>query len=265
MPPAGPGDGQLVLHEGKTIHQFSDRWETRPRYVVRAADLSGKSTTLINTRHYRAACREIARSTDERTAIAAMLPPGVVCGHTITVERRPATRPNAAALLLVGLMNSFPFDWFLRQRTAVHVSLYILAELPVPTLPAPAQRLVAHGALRMCCNHAGYAALWREQLGAAWREPSPERTWPVITPAAERWRVRAAMDAVIASAYGLGRSQYGRLLEGFSHRSYPPSRALCLAAFDALAGQGLEAFCRDSDPYHDQPLVLAPPSGSSGG
>ena len=46
---------------------------------------------------------KIARSTDERTAIAAMLPPGVLCGHTISVERTPARRPNAAALSLVGV------------------------------------------------------------------------------------------------------------------------------------------------------------------
>ena len=126
-----------------------------------------------SARYYRAACREIARSTDERTAIAAMLPPGVLCGHTISVERRPARRPNAAALSLVGVMNSFPFDWLLRQKAAAHVSLYILSELPVPELTQDADRLVAHAALRLCCNHRGFASLWREQLGDAWKEEAP--------------------------------------------------------------------------------------------
>ena len=89
----------LELHEGKTIHQFSDRRTILPRYAISVAELADKPTSVESARYYRAACREIARSTDERTAIAAILPPGVLCGHTISVERRPARRPNAAALL----------------------------------------------------------------------------------------------------------------------------------------------------------------------
>ena len=77
-------NGYFLLHEGKTIHQFKDRWDTPPRYAVRSCDLASKPQALENARFYRAACREVARSTDERTVIAAMLPPGVLCGHTIT-------------------------------------------------------------------------------------------------------------------------------------------------------------------------------------
>jgi hypothetical protein len=249
------GYGYLPLHEGKTIHQFSDQRATLPRYAVRMADLAEKPQTAESARYYRAACREIARSTDERTAIAAMLPAGVLCGHTINVERTPALRPNAVALSLVGLMNSFPFDWLLRQKAAAHVSLYILAELPAPQLDPDADRLLAHTVLRLCCNHRGFAVLWREQLGVTWEEGSPRRSWPVIAVAAERWRLRAAMDAVIAHAYGLHRAQYERVLTSFSHKSFPAAPVLCLAAFDDLAGTGLTRFCRDRDPYFDIPLV----------
>ncbi len=115
----------LLLHEGKTIHQFTDRRTTLPRYAIAVAKLADKPTSLESALYYRAACREIARATDERTAIAAMLPPRVLCGHTINVERRPGCRPNAAALSLVGIMNSFAFDWLLRQKATIHVSLYI--------------------------------------------------------------------------------------------------------------------------------------------
>jgi hypothetical protein len=79
----------------------------------------------------------------------------------------------------------------------------------------------------------------------------------VIEDAAGRWRVRAAMDAVVAQAYGLERAQYERILSGFSHKSFPAAAALCVAAFDELAVQGLVAFCRDRDPYHDVPAVSA--------
>jgi hypothetical protein len=247
----------LLLHEGKTIHQFSDRRETLPRYAINLDVLADKPTSIESTLYYRAACREIARSTDERTAIATLLPPGVLCGHTISVERRPARRPNAAALLLVGVMNSFAFDWLLRQKAAIHVSLYILSELPAPRLEPTAERLLAHGSLRLCCNHQGFAPLWQEQFGEAWRETSPRGSWPVLGAEVDRWRVRASMDAVVAHAYSLSRAQYERILASFSHKSFPAAPALCLAAFDELAGQDLTQFCQDHDPYCDISLVTS--------
>jgi hypothetical protein len=218
-------------------------------------DLADKPQAAGGAQYYRAACREVARSTDERTVIAAMLPPGVLCGHTISVERKPARRPNAAALSLVGVMNSFPFDWLLRQKAAAHVSLYILSELPVPELTQDADRLVAHTTLRLCCNHRGFASLWREQLGDAWREEAPGCSWPAVAAEADRWRLRAAMDAVIAHAYGLDRAQYARVLAGFSHKSFGASPALCLAAFDEFERMGAALFCRNHDPYFDISLV----------
>ncbi len=246
-------NGYLVLHEGKTIHQYNDQWDAPPRYLVALRELTNKPQAVNNSRHYRAACREIARSTDERTAIAAILPPGVLCSHTISVERKPSGRPNAAGLSAVSVMNSFPFDWMLRQRAAAHVSLYILADLPSPQLAPEADRFLVHGALRLCSNHRGFLPLWREQLGNA----APPDPWPAVAHADDRWRLRAAMDAVVAHAYGLDRADYQRILDSFSHKSYPAAPPLCLAAFDEIASTGLAAFCRDHDPHSDIPLVTA--------
>jgi hypothetical protein len=252
-----PSRGYLLLHEGKTIHQFSDRREILPRYAISLTVLADKPMSVESALYYRAACREIARSTDERTSIATVLPPGVLCGHTISVERRPARRPNAVALQLVGVMNSFAFDWLLRQKAAIHVSLFILSELPAPQLEPAAERLLAHGSLRLCCNHQGFAPLWQEQLGEAGRETSSRSSWPVIAADADRWQVRAFMDAVVAHAYSLSRAQYERILASFSHKSFQAAPALCLAAFDELARKGLAQFCRDHDPYCDISLVTS--------
>lgn len=248
MPAARRRPGDFVLHEGKTIHQFTDQWSA-PRYVVKSAALADRPQFLANARYFRAACREIASSTNERTAIAAMLPPGVICGHTLNVERTPARRGNAAALILIGLMNSFAFDWLLRQKAASHVSLYLLADIACPALSAEAERFIAHATLRLCCNHAGFAPLWREQL------PGRLRAFPAIANATARRRLHAAIDAVVAIAYGLGRREYQHVLAGFSHKSSPQMPKDCLAAFDALAEQGLGAFCGRHDPYRDVPLT----------
>ncbi|MEJ0015138.1 MAG: hypothetical protein WDN25_00980 [Acetobacteraceae bacterium] len=247
--PVGDAPDAFAVHEGKTIHQFTDRWDAAPRHMIRIGDLADRARTLEAARHFRAACREVARSTDERTAIAAMLPPGVVCGHTLSVERRPGQRASADALVLVAVMNSFPFDWLLRQRAAAHVSLYILVDLPAPDLTAAAASFLAHGCLRLCCNHAGFAPLWQEQVGNAWHEASPPRSWPAVAAPEDRWRLRAAMDAVVADAYGLERDHYARILGSFSHKSFPAAAGLCLAAFDDLRRTGRDMFCANNDPY----------------
>ena len=67
----------------------------------------------------------------------------------------------------------------------------------------------------------------------------------------ERWAVLAAIDAVVADAYGLTREQYAHVLSTFSHRSYPRAPELCLERFDELKTIDLEAFTRNWDPYRD--------------
>jgi hypothetical protein len=244
--------GGLPLHEGKTFYQYVDHWQSRPRYSVASSAL--KPATQQATRHYRLVFRDIARSTDERTMIACVAPPGVVFGHTATVERAPWARANADALVLCAVFNSFPFDWLARQKASTHLSLYLLDALPMPCLGAAERRFLAHAALRLSCNHAGYAALWQEQLGG-------ERDV-----AFSRRDLRAQIDAVVAHAYGLDRSSYARVLDGFSHRSDPAAADSCLARFEEVQAAGIERFCQLHDPYDGVPLrdALARPveSGS---
>ena len=134
------------------------------------------------------------------------------------------------------------------------MNFFVLNRVPVPSDLSRVASFLSHSALRLTCNHAGYAPLWHEQVGDAWREPSPPFTWPVLEGDDARWAVRAAIDAVVADAYGLSRSEYAHVLSTFSHKSYPKAPALCLAAFDELKAIGLDAFTRRHDPYHDLPL-----------
>jgi len=243
------GAADLILHEGKTFHQYTDHWNSAPRHSV--AILSLQPAIAEAARHYRLAFRDIARSNDERTMIACIAPPGVVFGHTATVEKTPWTRANADALLLCGLFNSFPFDWLVRQKAATHLSLYILDALPVPHFSDTVRAFLAHGALRLSCNHTEYIALWREQVCS-------RSTWAAMPDPDLRLGLRAAMDAVVAHACRLDPMQYEGLLANFSHRSRPDAARLCLSAFDRLQAEGVEAFCRKRDPYHAVPIVLTP-------
>jgi hypothetical protein len=212
--PAGTGD--LVLHEGKTFHQYTDSWETKPRYSVACEELSGAIAKAAE--HYRLVFRDIARSNDERTMIACIAPPGTVFGHTATVEKSPWSRTAHDALTLCAVFNSFPFDWLVRQKAATHLGLYMLQALPIPDFSESDRRFLSRAARRLSCNDGGYDALLLQQA----QEP----------PEMPRWVLRAKVDALVARAYGLDKIQYQHLLRSFAHRSHPEAPALCLAAFD---------------------------------
>lgn len=70
---------------------------------------------------------------------------------------------------------------------------------------------------------------------------------------------RAAIDAVVAHAYGLDRKQFAHVLASFSHKSHPQAPRRCLAAFDELLAIGLADFCKKHVPYFDVALVEALP------
>ena len=246
--------GYLVLHEGRTFHQYTDRWEDRNRYCVPLQRIADRASVLVNTRFFKLSYRKISASTNERTAIFAMLQPGVVGVDYSPTEQQPRQRPSKAALEVLAVSDSFPADFCLRLYVSSStVNYFFLSRMAFPKdVPSP---LLSHSALRLSCNHPGYAPLWREQLGDEWREPGkPPFTWPVLAGDDARWAVRAAIDAVVADAYGLSREQYAHVLSTFSHTSYRNAPELCLAKFEELKQIGLDAFTRKYDPYHDIPL-----------
>ncbi len=198
------GAAELIVHEGKTFHQYTECWDAKPRYSVAADAIRSEAP-----RHQRLVFRDIARSNDERTMIACMASPGSAFGHTATVEKTPWARTAADVLTLCALFNSFPFDWLVRQKTATHLSLYLLDGLPVPDLDVP---FTAQAALELSSGRmAGRPA----------------------------WLLRAEIDAEVARQYGLTRDQYRHVLASFSHRSFPDAPELCLAAFDSAENKPL--------------------------
>ncbi|NOK33188.1 hypothetical protein HMI49_08285 [Corallococcus exercitus] len=247
--------GYLPLHEGKTFHQFDDRWEEPPRYIIAREKVVDTPAWLARARFYRLAFRDIARSTDERTGIFCLLPPGFLFGNKAPSERTPQKRPNSAALVLLATVNTFSFDFSLRTKVAATVNLFILKGCPIPELAPVANQFLSHGALRLSCNHDGYLALWREQVGNAWREKGTATiVFPAVSDQDDRWAIRAAIDSIVAHGYGLSRDQYEHVLASFPHTSYASGPEKYLAAYDELDALGLEAFCRKYDPYFDIPL-----------
>ncbi|MFV9505150.1 MAG: hypothetical protein AB4911_11360 [Oscillochloridaceae bacterium umkhey_bin13] len=252
--------GALVLAEGKMFHQFNDRWGDAPRYHILIENLNDKKIFIKTAQYYRVTYRTIAASTNERTGIFCLLPPGYTTARSSPCDTKPENHPTVHALALLSNVNGFVFDFLLRQiMSSVTLNYFFLERVPLLGFQGIEYTFLAHAALRLTCNHAGYAALWREQVGEAWREEREPFDWPVLKDDDARWAVRAAIDAVVAAAYGLSREQYAHVLSTFSHKSYPQAPERCLAAFDELKTLGLEAFTQQHDPYWDIPLNEALP------
>jgi hypothetical protein len=241
----------LPLLEGKYFHQFTDRWGDPPRYRVPVAAAAGRPAALANAGFYRLAFRTVAHATNERTAIFTVLPPGVLVSNSVAIEAAPERRPDAVALWVCAAANSFVFDFSVRLRGGSNMNLFIMRGGTLPT--ALPERFLAHAALRLVCNHPGFAPLWDGQLGSAWREAGRPSSWPALPDEAERSRLRATMDAAVAAAHGLTRREYETILGTFRPKSCPAMPAWCLERFDECERIGLDTFTRRHDPYWDAP------------
>jgi hypothetical protein len=247
--------GSLLLAEGRTFHQYDDRWDAPPRYLVPIVKIQHRASFIKSASYYRLVYRTISASTNERTCIFCLLPPGYTTARSSPSDVAVFTHPSHLSISLMSCVNSYTFDFLLRQIvSSMTVNYFFLARVPVPKLNTLVKIFLTHTGLRLTCNHVGYAPLWREQLGETWRETSEMFTWPVLSRDDARWAVRAAIDAVVAHSYGLNREQYAHVLSSFSHSSYRDAPRLCLAAFDELQQLGLEAFMKKHDPYWDIPL-----------
>ncbi|KYG09042.1 hypothetical protein BE21_19815 [Sorangium cellulosum] len=259
--------GLLCLYGGKSVDAF-DAWPRKkagkwdPCVTLLAAISCPRVAGTIDVYgHYRLAWRNTCglTATNERSSRACILPPAVAALGSLMVETRPHVRANSTALSICSVLNTFAYDEQVRAVVQTNFNKSILNKTVWPVLHAPAKIFLAHAALRLSSIHEGYAPLWREQFGNVWREPTPKHTWPVLAGDDARWAMRAAIDAVVADAYGLSREQYARVLAGFSHKSYPKASERCLTAFDELKRAGLDAFVKAHDPYWDVPLVESLP------
>lgn len=268
------GETLLPLYQGVSFHQVDPFFKGYVRgsgrqAVWRELTLPGEKAPdpqyLVSTRHfgskaanirsYKAAFRTVARNTDVRTVIMALLPamPG---NHKIGLLR---ARDPLALAMIVGLCNSFVVDWVARAKVAgTQVDHHILEELPL--LPADqtevAQALTVN-TLRLNATHPVFAREWLHYRARF----NPTHAWQAdwaVTPA-ERMRLRAINDALVAHGFGLSVEEFAHILDpdpgnpkGFWRvdRDKPAHlrlTTLALEAFKDLQSRGLEGFLAQHD------------------
>ncbi|GAA2455840.1 hypothetical protein GCM10010191_88880 [Actinomadura vinacea] len=172
--------------------------------------------------HYRPCFRETARGSDERTLIAAVLPPGTSLAHTVHYFYRSSWDPLGngyhtvlgadAMVYVVALMNSLVWDFIVRRKASAHVTKSIMATLPVPDVPldrGPGAEVVRISA-RLTCRAPEFEEL-AEVLGVECASLSKN----------EERDLRAELDARVAHLYGLTAQHLELILADFRQSADP--------------------------------------------
>jgi hypothetical protein len=147
---SAPGEGLLPLYEAKLLHQFTHRWATYEDEAVRditTDELADPSKSISprywvpenavterlagrSDRGWLIGFRDIARSTDERTAIFSLLP-RVGIGNNAPVILFQDVKTLLVACFLA-IIDSMPFDFVTRPKVGgIHLNYFIVNQLPV--------------------------------------------------------------------------------------------------------------------------------------
>jgi hypothetical protein len=157
-----------------------------------AADWAGDPETLPCW-YPRIAFRDVARATDTRTVIAALVPGELVLTNKAPYLLWPDGDERDEAYLL-GVLASMPLDWYARRVVEVSLNFHLFNAFPVPDPPrdAPLRRRVEEIAGRLAAVDDRFAG-WAESVGV-----------PVgsVTDG-ERPELLAELDAAVALLYDL--------------------------------------------------------------
>ena len=232
--------GQAALWKGASFRQY-DPHGTGSRPCPRSDALLGKvrkprpglgsllAKTLSVAERSRAVRRDldrdriafhdVARGTDPRTVVAALIPKGVFLTNTAPYLSFPTGDVLARAACL-GIMNSLPFDWQARRFVEIHVNFFLLEGLYVPSLTDDDNYAqIARAAARLSAVDDRFADFARE---------TGVDCGPLLD--ADRAALHVEIDARVARSWGLGPDDLEVVYEDFTHNALPPAYRTQLTA-----------------------------------
>lgn len=278
-------DGALPLYEGKYFHHYEHRWATTEDGTERALTEAERSDALCGIRprywypaddayrrfgktwhhSWTLAWRDIARSTDERSFIATVVP-SLAVPHTAKVMFPTAARITALPGLIANL-GSFVLDFVARQKLGgTHMSTFIVEQLPVLSPSCYEMETAWHYGtplrewLLPRVLELTFTAWDLEHFARAIGYEGPPFKWN----GERRRELRAEIDAAFFRLYGLSKDDVAHVMESFpivcrnETKAYDVYRTKqdILAIYDEL----LEAE-REGMPY--QTRLVPPPADMS--
>jgi hypothetical protein len=178
----------------------------------------------------RIAYRQIARPTDSRTVLTALVPGHVILTNAAPylLRRRGSTDDEA---YLLGVLSSIPLDWYARRFVELNVNIHILTGFPIPRPDTddPWRKRLVHVSGRLAAVDGRYTD-WAAEAGV-----------PVGSVADQGMKddLIAELDALVALLYGLNRGDLQHVFATF-HRgwNYEPRLTAALAHYDRWTEEG---------------------------
>lgn len=230
----------LPVYEGRMVDQFDHRAKAyrsgRGRSAVWEALRFGdprkaivpqwhlppeKIPSKLGNRvwQYRVGWCDVTAPRNERSLLAALIPPGAICGHSLPTLEFIDGEFDWAYMPWLAIANSFCMDYLVRKRVTLHVAFGVLDSLPFPRLPVdhPVTERLGRLALRLTCTAPEMTAYWNAMTPYGWCELVPEDAAPpgLIDPE-QRADARAAIDAVVArELFGLSAEELAGILDTF--------------------------------------------------
>lgn len=220
----------------------------------RGTEFSEKDV-LLDCTTYRIGIREISNNTNERSSVAAVLPPGTVCHHKCPTIRPYEINPSEEDLeevpahgvydriftdeelfAALGILNSVPFDYIVRTKLDTSLSMNMFEECQAP---------------RLSEDDEWFDPVWKRAAklncyGEAFEEIADQLDNEPVSDAAERKDLQAEIDAAMFCAYGFDRDETKFILDDF-HRVQSPRVMtedyfeLVLEKYDELTEQHIVA------------------------
>ncbi|MEU0197419.1 MULTISPECIES: DNA methyltransferase [unclassified Streptomyces] len=273
----------LPLYEGRMVAQYDHRakayvsgrgrsavWDELefgtaekavvPQWVVPQRNVPNKVKDRIN--RYRIGFCDVTAPRNERSLVAALIPPGVICGHSVPTILF-GDDEDWALVVWLAAANSLCLDFLARKKVTLHMQLSILDSLPIPRLRLgdPVLDRLAPLVLRLTCTSPDMTQFWNSMAQYGWTSPIPENKVPeeALLDDQARAEARAEIDAVVARhVFQLDRKHLEHILTTFptlernETRKYGTyrTRDLVLAEYDRVAaGLILDTSLVDGENY----------------
>jgi hypothetical protein len=204
--------GELRQHILNTAvsQSLQEKWPLTERYmdaILPCKSFLECARTLIELRcpKWLLAFRDIARATDERTAIFSFLPQ-VGVGHNAPLVFLRSAPPRLCSCFL-GNFNSIAFDYIVRQKVGgTHLTFFVLNQLPLLPPDRYADCDVGYISPRVAelCYTSCDLDAFGQELGY---------TQPFAFDPKRRAQLRAELDAYYAHLYGLTRDELRYILD----------------------------------------------------
>jgi hypothetical protein len=219
---------------GDPLKAIQPQWRISPDRVPR------KAQSRVNL--HRIGYCNIVSPTNARTLVAALIPPGVICGHSLTTL---AFDDPAAAMIWLAVANSLAMDFLARQKVALNMTHTIVDSLPFPgtARDLPWARRIVELSLRLSCTGPEMVDYWNELAMHGYVAPvEPAAPPPGMNEEPLRRAAQAEVDAIVArSVFRLSRAELAYVIDTFpilrrkdeERFGRPLTKALVLDAYDA--------------------------------